>query len=79
MHRPDGLYRKGGCRFPFDIKVLNTSYESILQHAIGRGRAIQCKARDRAQHKALTEYLRNHPPLEEGARATSLEAVGAEP
>ena len=79
VYQPDGLYQKGGCRCPFDVKVLNTSYESLLQHAVGRGRAIQRKARDRAQHKALAEYLKNHPPLEEGARATSLEAVGAEP
>ena len=68
MYRPDGVYRSGGYRCPFDVGLLDTAYNSLLQHADGRAKAIQRSPRHRAQHKALAEYLRNLP---EGAREAS--------
>ena len=53
------VFQRGGYRCPFDVKVLDTAYISLLQHADGRSKAGQRSPRDRAQHKALAEYLRN--------------------
>jgi hypothetical protein len=49
------MYHRGGYRCPFDVKMLNTSYNSLFQHATGRSNAGGWKPRDREKHKALAE------------------------
>jgi hypothetical protein len=53
------VYRCRDYRCPFDVKVMDTFYKILLQHADGRSHSNAWKPSDRAQHKAPAEYLRN--------------------
>ena len=66
------VYHSRGYHCPFDVKVLDTSYKSLLQHADVSSHSTS--RIDRAQHKALAEYLRNLPLApKEAAKADGAE------
>ena len=75
VYRPAGPWRAEGYCCPFEVGHLGKAYISVLGHADGKAKYAE-KARNRAQHRALAEYLRNLPWADSALEA-SKKVIGA--